>query len=145
MKRLGIEGARPTVRPSDRLGSATLRFNIWKVSYLNQFNQTLLRRITFSVIIVTPFPSLKNSFDFRVLWYAERRSAFAGPLSRRPWFDPRSVHVGFMVDKVAPRLGQDSGSPLSASFPLCLIIIFHKLDSSVSFKMFFTRKNWNST
>jgi hypothetical protein len=43
---------------------------------------------------------------------------------RRPGFDPRSVHVGFVVDKVA--LGQVFppqffGSPLSISFHRCSI------------------------
>jgi hypothetical protein len=42
----------------------------------------------------------------------------------------------FMVDKVASKLGQVSGLPLSASFPLCLIITFHNFNASVSLKMF---------
>jgi hypothetical protein len=38
------------------------------------------------------------------LIYVELRRLVAGFPPRRPWFDPRSSHVGFVVDKVA--LGQ---------------------------------------
>jgi hypothetical protein len=51
------------------------------------------------------------------------RRLVAGLLLRRPGFDPGSVHVGFMVDKVA--LGQVFlrvvGFPLSISFHWCSV------------------------
>jgi len=150
MKRLGIEGARPTVRPTSfvlLLWGSTFKKSSASTSWIKFYSveSLIIIIIIIIIIIVTPFPSLKNSFDFRISWNAELRPAVAGLLPRRPWFDPRSVHVGIMGDKVAPRMGKDSGLPLSVSFPLCLIITFYKFHTFVSFAMFFTRKNRKST
>jgi hypothetical protein len=54
---------------------------------------------------------LRNSCREAVLWL---RRLVAGLSPRRPGFDPGSVHVGFVVDKVA--LGQDSTSVFPCQF-----------------------------
>jgi hypothetical protein len=51
------------------------------------------------------------------------RRLAAGLPGRRPEFDPWSVHVGFLVDKVALGQGfpENFGLPLSISFHRCSI------------------------
>jgi hypothetical protein len=93
------------------------RVNSYMTQALHYFPQTL------EVVFSSPFfqyPCIINIIYGAVPWF---RQLVTGLSPRRPEFDPGSVHVGFVVDKLAlgqvfPRVLQ---FPLSISFHRCCI------------------------
>jgi hypothetical protein len=66
------------------------------------------RKVGYVIYLTKLYFRPVNSKDFREIYEVKQK------LPRRPGFDPGSVHVGFVVDKVA--LGQVF-SPSSSVFP----------------------------